>query len=231
MSAIDCIITAAGLSSRMGQWKMMLPWQQGTILDTSIKNALQFCSRIILVTGYRGNELHERYANQSNITIIHNPDYAQGLLTSVKAAVPAVQTEHCFLTHGDMPTLTIDIFRKIWSLRNDGAILPLHNGIPGHPILVSKPCLMQAIQRPNVTNMRQALLMGEHYSVEIENAEIILDIDSLFFHRLSSRYRNILSRNCTRTSCLACCLRFCRIYSTFKFINRNYLLLCCCIIS
>ncbi len=73
---------------------------------------MQFCSRIILVTGYRGNELHERYANQSNITIIHNPDYAQGLLTSVKAAVPAVQTEHCFLTHGDMPTLTIDIFRK-----------------------------------------------------------------------------------------------------------------------
>ena len=95
MSAIDCIITAAGLSSRMGQWKMMLPWQQGTILDTSIKNALQFCSRIILVTGYRGNELHERYANQSNITIIHNPDYAQGLLTSVKAAVPAVKTEYC----------------------------------------------------------------------------------------------------------------------------------------
>ncbi len=73
---------------------------------------MQFCSRIILVTGYRGNELHERYANQSNITIIHNPDYAQGLLTSVKAAVPAVQTEHCFLTHGDMPTLTIDILEK-----------------------------------------------------------------------------------------------------------------------
>lgn len=112
MSAIDCIITAAGLSSRMGQWKMMLPWQQGTILDTSIKNALQFCSRIILVTGYRGNELHERYANQSNITIIHNPDYAQGLLTSVKAAVPAVQTEHCFLTHGDMPTLTSIFLEK-----------------------------------------------------------------------------------------------------------------------
>ena len=116
MSAIDCIITAAGLSSRMGQWKMMLPWEQGTILDTSIKNALQFCSRIILVTGYRGNELHERYANQSNITIIHNPDYAQGLLTSVKAAVPAVQTEHCFLTHkekGFISSTTIPVFKYL----------------------------------------------------------------------------------------------------------------------
>ncbi|RZN51878.1 MULTISPECIES: molybdenum cofactor cytidylyltransferase [unclassified Escherichia] len=178
MSAIDCIITAAGLSSRMGQWKMMLPWQQGTILDASIKNALQFCSRIILVTGYRGNELHNRYASHSNITIIYNPDYAQGLLTSVKAAAPAVQTEHCFLTHGDMPTINRDIFLKIWKLRNNGAILPLHHGTPGHPILVSKSCLMQAVKQPNVTHMRQALLMGEHYFVEMENEEIILDIDT-----------------------------------------------------
>lgn len=37
---------------------------------------------------------------------------------------------------------------------------------------------MQAIKRPNITNMRQALLMGAHYSVEVENAEIILDIDT-----------------------------------------------------
>ncbi|MEC9821743.1 molybdenum cofactor cytidylyltransferase [Escherichia marmotae] len=178
MPAIDCIITAAGLSSRMGQWKMMLPWQQGTILDASIKNALQFCSRIILVTGFRANELHHHYAHTANITLIYNPDYEQGLLTSVKAAAHKVQTEHCFITHGDMPTLNRDIFLKIWQLRNSGAILPLHNGIPGHPILISKSSLMQAIQRPNVINMRQALRMGEHYSVEMENEEIILDIDT-----------------------------------------------------
>ncbi len=124
------------------------------------------------------HELHDRYTNHSNIIIIHNPDYAQGLLTSVKAAASVVQTEFCFLTHGDMPTINSDIFRKIWALRNNGAILPLHKGIPGHPILVSKSCLMQAVQRPNISNMRQSLLMGEHYSVEIENEEIILDIDT-----------------------------------------------------
>ena len=67
MSAIDCIITAAGLSSRMGQWKMMLPWEQGTILDTSIKNALQFCSRIILVTGYRGEPEQYHYYSQPRL--------------------------------------------------------------------------------------------------------------------------------------------------------------------
>lgn len=33
----DCLITAAGLSSRMGAWKLMLPYRQSTILDESLK--------------------------------------------------------------------------------------------------------------------------------------------------------------------------------------------------
>ncbi|HCB1499725.1 TPA: molybdenum cofactor cytidylyltransferase [Klebsiella michiganensis] len=177
MPAIDCIITAAGLSSRMGEWKMMLPWQGGTILDASIKNALQFCSRVILVTGYRGNELHQRYANMPNIIIIHNSDYADGLYSSVKAAATAVESEYCFITHGDMPSLTIEIFNKMWLLRNTGALMPYYHGVPGHPILLTRECLQQAISRSH-KNMRQALLAGAHNRVEINNREITLDIDT-----------------------------------------------------
>jgi molybdenum cofactor cytidylyltransferase len=67
----------------MGQWKMMLPWQEGTILDASIKNALQFCSRIILVTGFHAQELQTRYSNNPRITLAHNADYQHGLFSSV----------------------------------------------------------------------------------------------------------------------------------------------------
>lgn len=70
---------------------MMLPWHEGTILDASIKNALQFCNRVILVSGYRATEIHNRYANQPNIIITYNPDYAQGLFTSIKVGAVAVQ--------------------------------------------------------------------------------------------------------------------------------------------
>lgn len=31
----QCIMLAAGLSSRMGKWKMMMPWGEGTILDSA----------------------------------------------------------------------------------------------------------------------------------------------------------------------------------------------------
>lgn len=178
MSDIDCIITAAGLSSRMGKWKMMLPWQAGTILDASIQNALQFCSRIILVTGYRADELHHRYADQSNIIITHNPEYAHGLFSSIQTAATAVSSEYCFITHGDMPNLNANIFSKLWSLRNNGALMPYYKGTPGHPILLTKTCLTQATSRPNVSSMRQALLLGEHYTIEMTDAGVILDIDT-----------------------------------------------------
>ena len=178
MPVVDCIITAAGLSSRMGKWKIMLPWHAGTILDASIKNALQFCNRVILVSGYRATEIHNRYANQPNIIITYNPDYAQGLFTSIKVGAAAVNSGHCFITHGDMPELNNDIFHKIWALRNDNALIPCYQGQPGHPVLLSKKCLLQAISQPDVSNMRQALLRGKHNLIEINDARITLDIDT-----------------------------------------------------
>ncbi|ACR70662.1 hypothetical protein NT01EI_3526 [Edwardsiella ictaluri 93-146] len=81
--AVDGIITAAGLSSRMGQWKMMLPYRGGTLLDASINNALGFCQQIILVVGYRADELLQRYGNHPRIRTVVNPDYHRGLFSSV----------------------------------------------------------------------------------------------------------------------------------------------------
>lgn len=84
---IDCIIPAAGLSSRMGQWKMMLPWQHGTILDASIKNALALCSHIILVFGYRAEELMARYQQHPAISLIYHADYQQGYSARLEPAL------------------------------------------------------------------------------------------------------------------------------------------------
>lgn len=178
MTQVDCIITAAGLSSRMKQWKMILPLQGGTILDASIKNALQFCSRVILITGYRADELHSRYANQENVHLVHNPHYTRGLYSSIKAAAGEVSTDFCFITHGDLPCLNHEIFSKIWSLRGDYALMPCHNGTPGHPILLPRHILFQTIAQPDNHSMRQALLAGKHYSAEIDAAEITFDVDT-----------------------------------------------------
>ena len=199
MKPIDCIITAAGLSSRMGQWKMMLPWQEGTILDASIKNALQFCSRIILVTGFHAQELQTRYSNNPRITLAHNADYQHGLFSSVICGARAVTSEYCFITHGDLPCITADVFRTMWPLRYNGSLLPHYQGIPGHPILVASRYLQQRLNRSDGSSVRKALLSGRHQRLELEYPEIIFDIDTpADFIRLQNSPR--FSSRCHRTS-------------------------------
>ncbi|WP_312314917.1 NTP transferase domain-containing protein [Atlantibacter sp.] len=178
MTEIDCIITAAGLSSRMGQWKMILPWQGGTMLDASIKNARQFCSRIILVTGFRHQELAQRYFHDPHVFIVFNPDYLSGLFSSVRAGAAHVQSEYCFLTHGDLPCLHHDIFNNLWHLRGDYALLPHYQGKPGHPILLPQKRLLQTTRLKKKRSMREALMAGEYRLCEMNQPEIVFDVDT-----------------------------------------------------
>ncbi|MEX3019756.1 NTP transferase domain-containing protein [Kluyvera sp. STS39-E] len=191
MKQVDCIITAAGLSTRMGQWKMMLPCESGTILDASIKNARSFCSHIILVTGFRHQELAERYSDQSEITVVYNPDYERGLLSSVQTGAQALLHDYCFITHGDLPFLATQIFHFLWLQRVNGALLPEYQGIPGHPILVECQTLRRSLQQGLGNTVRQRLLADQHRRISLNHPEIIFDIDTpADFKRLQDRLNN-----------------------------------------
>lgn len=175
---VDCIITAAGLSSRMGQWKMMLPWQDGTILDASIKNAQRCCSHIILVTGFRHAELESRYSALPGVTLVYNPDYRQGLFSSIQAGAQALKHQYCFITHGDLPCLDDAIFHTLWAQRIEGALMPHYQGTPGHPILTTCDNLRQCLRGEERRSMRQCLLHGPHQKLALNNPHIIFDIDT-----------------------------------------------------
>lgn len=175
---VDCIITAAGLSSRMGQWKMMLPWQDGTILDASIKNAQRCCSHIILVVGFRHRELMTRYSDLPNMTLVYNPDFRQGLYSSVKAGIQALRYDYCFITHGDLPCLDDGVYHDLWQQRFEGTLLPHYAGVPGHPILSSTDNLRRCLSGPLRTSVRQSLLSGPCRTLTLNNPAIILDIDT-----------------------------------------------------
>ena len=162
----------------MGQWKLMLPWQGGTILDASIKNALQFCSRIILVTGFHAEQLRARYGDGPRIKLIYNADYPQGLFSSMRCGALAVNSEYCFITHGDLPCLTPRVFRTLWPLRHHGAILPGYQGVPGHPVLIARETLLARLSCASATSVRQALLSGPHLQLALNYPEIIFDIDT-----------------------------------------------------
>ncbi len=93
------------------------------------------------------------------------PRLCAGFTNISKGRRPAVQTEHCFLTHGDMPTLTTIFLEK--SGRYEMMAQYCHSIWHPRPSDFSVKTMLDAGNpTPNVTNMRQALLMGAHYSVE-----------------------------------------------------------------
>ena len=99
----DCVIPAAGRSERMGRWKPVLPFSGSTIVQTVVASALRAGARVILVTGYRAEELVPLFGADPRVELVHNPRWSDGMFSSVQAGVARVRSRRFFVTLGDKP--------------------------------------------------------------------------------------------------------------------------------
>jgi len=84
---ISAILLAAGESNCMGQPKQLMPFDQSTILETTIDNLLNSAvSETILVLGYRDEEIRKTIGGKP-VKIAINPDYQQGMSSSIIAGL------------------------------------------------------------------------------------------------------------------------------------------------
>ncbi|HIF9080282.1 TPA: NTP transferase domain-containing protein [Photobacterium damselae] len=156
----DCIILAAGLSTRMGRWKQQLPYQDGTILDASIHNALVYCERVILVAGYQALELINKYNSESRITVVTNPQYQLGMFSSIQCGVKEISSATFFITHGDMPCINSDVYYLLdekFKHLNKKVLFPGDRIATGHPVLFSNELQEKILQANSHTKMKQLL--------------------------------------------------------------------------
>ncbi len=179
---IDCIIPAAGLSSRMGKWKLMLPYKNSTIIEQSVDNALRLCSRVILVTGYRGNELADLFAGRSGVVTVRNTDYERGMFSSIQTGTPMVETEYFFITMGDMPEIGSGLFQKLVDTmtENPGVeiVRPLYGGKRGHPVLLKMSTIDTILSEPQVSEMKNVFTHHKVLDLPLDLPESFRDIDT-----------------------------------------------------
>lgn len=180
---VDCVILAAGLSTRTGTWKMLLPYKGATIIDTAINNALSLCQRVILLTGHRADELSLRYRDRKEITLIHNVAYKDGMFSSVKAGMQAVQTDFAFICPGDMPCIHSSTYRALWLARGDYTLIPSLNRRCGHPVLLPSPIISQ-IQSLQDSSLRQIIHHHPVNYLNVNDKGILMDIDTLQDYQL-----------------------------------------------
>ena len=148
------------------------------MLDASLKNALAFCQRVILVVGHRGEELQQRYLERPDIVVVHNPDYRQGLGSSIRSALATSDADYLFISHGDLPCIPREVYQQLWLARGEFALFPSFEGEAGHPVLLPKSLARELAAAPAQGSVRRWLLAHPHRFIEVQSAAILQDVDT-----------------------------------------------------
>lgn len=175
----ECIILAAGLSRRMGKWKMMMPWGAGTILDSALDSALSFCDRVVLVTGFRGDELRSYYQEHPKIDVVFNPDYRDGMFSSIQRGVASITSSRFFLALGDMPEVKPSVYRTLWQHREDGVcLIPGYDRGKGHPVLLPEKAIAMIKHAPEGATLKDIIHQLGTHVVPVSEQGIHWDVDT-----------------------------------------------------
>ncbi len=175
---IEAVILAAGASRRMGEWKMTLPFAGRTIIENSVYQALAVCSRVILVAGYRCQELRKLFAADKRIDLVINSDYERGMFSSVKLGTGAVGSDWFFLGLGDMPLVKPETYRLLIKYKGTDAVIPKYCGKKGHPLLLSPRVKEAILNYEKVNTLRDVLADFPNLLIPVAAENIVIDIDS-----------------------------------------------------
>lgn len=178
MTDVDCIIPAAGRSSRMGTWKPILPFGESTIIETVVETALKTCRRILLVAGYRGTELHHLFLHNRRVQKIQNKVWQNGMFSSIQLAVEQVQSERFFITLADMPFVTAPVYEALLSAPQNDVVAPLYQNRRGHPVLIDGRTIPTILQSGTETTMRDILKAFSVTTLPWGDNSVLRDIDT-----------------------------------------------------
>jgi molybdenum cofactor cytidylyltransferase len=179
VTEIDCIVPAAGRSERMGGWKPHLAFGSSTIIETVVRNALDACSRVILVTGYRAVELGWLFSGTPRVLVVENPEWELGMFSSLRRGVACAGSERYFVTLGDMPWITPPVYEALFSCRNADAVFPVFGVRRGHPVLFNRRVREAVLGAdPATGRMREIVERFAVTELAWEDDSILRDIDT-----------------------------------------------------
>ena len=181
------LVLAAGRSTRMGGPNKLLEEINGKPLVRIVaEQALASrASPVIVVTGHQ-RERVERALAGLPVTVVHNPDFADGLSTSLRAGIKAVppDADGAIVTLGDMPQVSAKLIDRLIAAfdpeRGALVVIPTIDGKRGNPVLWARRFFPDLLAVEGDIGARH-LIAGYAEAVAevaIEDAAALTDIDT-----------------------------------------------------
>ena len=181
----SAIVLAAGFSSRMSGFKPLFKLGQKNIIEHSVNLFLSAgIKEVRVVTGFQ-RELLDEPLKQMNIHTVYNPDYKQGMITSIKAGISSLYYNDCeafFILPVDIPLVRPDTVEKLKSAYNKHDLIyyPVYRGERGHPTLISSELAWDILNFSGQGGLKEFLKEYENKAVDVQVDDefILLDCDT-----------------------------------------------------
>lgn len=184
---VAAIVLAAGRSSRMNGTNKLLARIDGRpLIRRSVERVCASKAAPVLVVTGRDAPAVDAALDGLPVTTVHNPRFAEGMSTSLKAGLDALpaDADAAVICLGDMPALapaTIDALIEAFAEEENGEIVvPTRGGRRGNPILWSRRFFpeMAAIGGDRGARSLLTRYAAVTAEAEVDDPGILLDLDT-----------------------------------------------------
>jgi molybdenum cofactor cytidylyltransferase len=184
---IGALLLAAGQSRRMGPANKLLAEVGGKAMVARVGESLLASGArpVLAVTGHQHAAVEAALAGLE-IRPVHNPDYAQGLSTSLSRGLAALPEEldGVVVALGDMPRVTPQVVMKLIAafdpLEGRAICIPTWRGKRGNPVLLARRFFAE-LQTLSGDVGAKALIAGYPEAVAevpVDDEGVLLDADT-----------------------------------------------------
>jgi molybdenum cofactor cytidylyltransferase len=185
--SIAAVVLAAGRSTRMGgPNKLLAEIAHRPLVRIAAEAALASRAKpVIVVAGHQRPEVEKVLADLP-VQVVHNPDFADGLGTSVRAGIAAVPAEvdGAIVLLGDMPQVDARLINRLIGAfdpdRGALVVVPTFEGKRGNPVLWSRRFFPDLMAIDGDVGARHLI---SHYGeavaeVPVEGNAALVDVDT-----------------------------------------------------
>lgn len=215
-SKIVGILLAAGLSTRMGKPKQLLPFGNSTIIETVIESMVSSnFDDVRVVLGHCAEEIEELIRDRDVLTV-YNPDYKDGMLSSAQIGIKSIKypdlstktdqnsnetnRDAFAIMLVDQPFITTEVINKTidgYRGSKKGITIPSYNYQRGHPVIFHNKFAKEILALDEDSGGIRSLYSSYPEDIEYINVDtdyILKDID------FPDDYTNALQESVNRNS-------------------------------
>jgi molybdenum cofactor cytidylyltransferase len=186
---VSAVIPAAGMSTRMGQNKLLMSFKGKSLIAHAVDTLLASeVDEVVVVLGHEAEKVMEKLEGKQ-VKFVQNPNYREGLSTSVRAGVSAVSpmAKAIMIYLADQPLLEArDVDRLIRAFAqarqlNKSIVVPFFHGQRGNPVILDTSYRDAILDVVGDVGCKRVIRRNPDrvFVVEMEADHVVRDVDRI----------------------------------------------------